>query len=333
MDDATTLRLLADLEQDLFENPVTSNELEHEDDAAALELLRDMGFDDNIVSVSHVIISAESRTALQSMLPSESQSTIDAALRKCGGDVNAAATFLFEEQERDELRSANRAGDRSWYQAAESWAGVSVLDRPRGGETSRWELAGRQRDTDGDGIFDPNDQVGDENSNSNGERGALRPNDLDSGAGLPGGFRGRDSSSSGHDDVDVLDADLDILRDKQRKMSVTGKHLELQTLHGEAAALYMKFRRLKKLADVSFAAGDHRSSREHIQQSKDALNMSYGKQAKAGTASTAAFNQSTRGTNTKKDLHGLTVEQAVRELVRMVFPKSRHCLPIVQSNY
>jgi hypothetical protein len=95
----------------------------------------------------------------------------------------------------------------------------------------------------------------------------------------------------------------------------------------------MKFRRLKKLADVSFAAGDHRSSREHIQQSKDALNMSYGKQAKAGTASTAAFNQSTRGTNTKKDLHGLTVEQAVRELVRMVFPKSRHCLPIVQSNY
>jgi hypothetical protein len=61
--------------------------------------------------------------------------------------------------------------------------------------------------------------------------------------------------------------------------------------------------------------------------------MSYGKQAKAGTASTAAFNQSTRGTNTKKDLHGLTVEQAVRELVRMVFPKSRHCLPIVQSNY
>ena len=72
MDDATTLRLLADLEQDLFENPVASNELEHEDDAAALELLRDMGFDDDSVSVSHVIIFAESRTALQSMLPSES---------------------------------------------------------------------------------------------------------------------------------------------------------------------------------------------------------------------------------------------------------------------
>ena len=274
------------------------------EDSSELDLasgfLRDMGYDEPVV---HVTITAESRNALSSMLPNVSPEAIDNALRVCGGDTNAAAMRLFEEEE---ARGScnNSENDRTWYPSAETWTGILNFERDGGA----WQPVG-QDPTEGDLA---------ERGVSTTYARSNRREDLGVGARVGGHKNARGYGNGPTSYNDRLDPELNAVRDKQQNMSPS--LVEAQRLHKEANALFFEFKGLLTARGAAKSAGD---AKEYNRQASEVLKQSDGKRELANRAFRLAYNPSSTSKKlTVCDLHGQFVEDAIKQVFTLL-----HSLP------